>query len=78
MTHARAERLGQRFSIHQATIYRYRSRLAGIDEATAIAGRTSGPNPLASRLSAEQQQGIEETINALRKKPGPPLPGLAR
>ena len=78
MTHARAERLGRRFGTHRAAIYRYRSRLAGIDEATAIAGRTREWKPLASRLSAKQQQGIEETINALRKKPGPPLPGPAR
>ena len=71
MTHARAERLAQRFGVHRATIYRYRSRLAEIDEATAIAGRTRGWKPLASRLSAKQEQGIEEAINALRKKPGP-------
>ena len=78
MTHARAERLGRRFGIHRTTIYGYRSRLAEIDEDTAIAGRTREWKPLASRLTAEQQQGIEETINALRKKPGPPLPGPAR
>src|SRR5450755_726904 len=71
MTHVRAERLAQRFGVHRATIYRYRARLAEIDEATAIAGRTRGWKPLASRLSAKQEQGIEEAINALRKKPGP-------
>jgi putative transposase len=71
MTHARAKRLGQRFGVHQATIYRYRSRLAGIDETTAIAGRTRGWKPLASRLSAKQEQAIEEAVNAMRKKPGP-------
>ena len=71
MTHARAERLGQRFGVHRATIYRYRSRLAEVDEATAIAGRTRAWKLLASRLSANQEQGIEEAINALRKKPGP-------
>ena len=71
MTHARAQRLGQRFGIHRATIYRYRSRLAEIDEDTAIAGRTRGWKPLASRPSAKKEQGIEEAINALRKKPGP-------
>ena len=71
MTHARAERLAQRFGVHRATIYRYRSRLAEIDEATAIAGRTRGWKPLASRLSAKQEQGIEEAINVLRKKHGP-------
>ena len=59
MTHARAERLAQRFDVHRATIHRYRSRLAEIDEATAIAGRTRGWKPLASRLSAKQEQGIE-------------------
>ena len=71
MTHARAERLGQRFGVHRATIYRYQSRLAEVDEDTAIAGRTRGWKPLASRLSAKQEQGVEEAINALRKKPGP-------
>ena len=78
MKHARAEPLGLRFGIHQATIYRYQSRLAEIDDDTAIAGRTLGRKPLTSRLSAEQQQGIEEAINALSKKLGSPLPGLAR
>ena len=71
MTQARAERMAQRFGVHWATIYRYRARLVEIDEATAIAGRTRGWKPLASRLSAKQEQGIEEAINALRKKPGP-------
>ena len=55
MTHARAERLAQRFGVHRATIYRYRARLAEIDEATAIAGRTRGWKPLASRLSDKQE-----------------------
>ena len=71
MTQARAERLALRFGVHWATIYRYRSRLAEIDETTAIAGRTRGWKPLASRLSSKQDQGIEEAINDLRKKPGP-------
>lgn len=71
MTRTQAERLAQRFGVHWATIYRYRARLIEIDEATAIAGRTRGWKPLASRLSAKQEQGIEESINALRKKPGP-------
>ena len=56
--------------VHQATIYRYRARLAEIDEATAIAGRTRGWKPLASRLSDKQEHGIEEAVNAFRKKPG--------
>lgn len=71
MTHARAERLGQRLVVHRATIYRYRSRLTGVDEATAVAGRTRGWKPLAFRLSAKQEQAIEEAVNAMRKKPGP-------
>ena len=71
MTQARAERMAQRFGVHWATIYRYRCRLAEIDEVTAIAGRTRGWNPLASRLFAQKEQGIEEAVNALRKKPGP-------
>ena len=71
MTRARAERMAQRFGVHWATIYRYRARLIEIDEATAVAGRTRGWKPLASRLSAKQEQGIEEAINALRMKPGP-------
>ena len=62
---------GQRFGLHWATIYRCRARLVEIDEATAVGGRTRGWKPLASRLSAKQEQGIEEAINALRKKPGP-------
>ena len=71
MTQARAERLAQRFGVHWATIYRYRARLQEADETTSVAGRTRGWKPLASRLSAKQEQGIEEAINALRKKPGP-------
>ena len=71
MTQARAERLAQRFGIHWATIYRYRERLAEMVEATAIAGRTRGWKPLASRLSAKYERGIEEAINVLRKKHGP-------
>ena len=71
MTQAPAERLAQRFGVHWATIYRYRTRLIEIDEATAVGGRTRGWKPLASRLSAKQEQGIEEAINALRKRPGP-------
>lgn len=71
MAHARAERLAQRFGVHGAAIYRYRSRLAEINEITAIAGRCRGWKQLASLQSAKQGQGIEEAINALRKKPGP-------
>jgi hypothetical protein len=54
-----------------AELNSYRARLAEIDEATAIAGRTRGWKPPASRLSAKQEQGIEEAVNPLRKKPGP-------
>lgn len=64
-------RLAQRFGVHWATIHRYRARLVEIDGATVIAGRTRGWKPLAPRLSAEQERGIEEAINALCKKPGP-------
>lgn len=71
MTQAQAERLAHRFGVHWTTIYRYRARLVEIDEATAVAGRTRGWKPLVSRLSVKQEQGIEEAINALRKKPGP-------
>jgi putative transposase len=71
LTQARAERLAQRFSVHWATIYRYRSRLAAVDETIAIAGRTRGWKPQSSRLSVKQERGIEEAINVLRKKPGP-------
>ncbi len=70
MTQAGAERLAKRFGVHWATVYRYRARLREVDEATAIAGRTRGWKPLVSRLSAKQEQGIEEAINFLRKKPG--------
>ena len=58
-------------AVRRSPINRYRSCLAEVDEATAIAGRTRGWKPLASRLSAKQEQGVEEAINALRKKPGP-------
>ena len=71
MTQARAERLAQRFGVHWATIYRYRAWVVEIDEATAIAGRTRGWKPLASRLSVKQEQSIEEAINALPKWPRP-------
>ena len=36
-----------------------------------VRGRRRGWKPLAPRLSAEQEQGIEEANNALRKRPGP-------
>lgn len=68
---ARAERLAQRFGVHRATIYRYRARLAAVDETMAIAGRARGWKPQSSRLSVKQERGIEEAINVLRKKPGP-------
>ena len=58
MTHVQAERLAQRFGVHRATIYRYRSRLSEIDEVTAIAGRTRGWKPLSPRLSSTQEQGF--------------------
>ncbi len=70
MTNAQAERLAQRFGVHRATIYRYRARLAALDEATAVGGITRGWKPLASRLSIKQEQVISDAINALRKKPG--------
>lgn len=71
LTQAQAERLADRFGVHWVTIYRYRARLDQVDEATAIAGRTRGWKPLASRLSAKQEQGIQEAINVLRKKAAP-------
>ena len=74
MTKAGAERLAKRFGVHWATVYRYRSRLREAGEAAAIAGRTQGWKPLASRLSAKQERGIEEAINVLRKKPGVGFP----
>ena len=45
MTQARAQRMAQRFSVHCATVYRYRARLAEIDEVTAIAGLTRRSKP---------------------------------
>ena len=75
ITHARAERTAQRLSVHWTTIYSYGSRLAEIDEVTAIAGRTRGWKPLTSRLFAKRAQGIEEAVNVLRKKHGP-LPAV--
>ena len=66
-----AERLAKRLSVNWRTVYRYRERLAAIDEATALAGRTRGWKPLASRLSSKQEQAVEQAIATLRKKPGP-------
>src|SRR4051812_8297045 len=60
LTQSHAERLAQRFGVHWSTVYRYRARLAEVDEATAIAGRTRGWKPHGTRLSAKQEQGIEE------------------
>jgi putative transposase len=71
MTRTQAERMARRFGVHWATIYRYRARLQEADETTSVAGRTRGWKPLASRLTSKQEQGIEEAINTLRKKPGP-------
>ena len=71
MTRLQAQRLAERFGIHWASAYRLRARLREADEVTALAGRTRGWKPLATRLSAKQEQAIEEAINALRKKPGP-------
>jgi putative transposase len=71
MTRRRAEGFAKRFGVHWATIYRYRARLHEIDEATALVGRKRGWKPLVSRLSAKQEQAIEEAIHLLRKKPGP-------
>ena len=71
MTRHQAQRLAERFKIHWVSVYRYRARLREADEVTALAGRTRGWKPLATRLSAKQEQAGEEAINALRKKPGP-------
>jgi len=71
MTRASAERLDKRSGVHWATVYRDRARLREVDKATAIAGRNRRWKPLASRVSAKQELGIEESINVLRKKPGP-------
>lgn len=70
MTEAHAKQLAERFGVHWASIYRYRARLHDIDEATAIAGRKRGWSPRNSRLSALQEQAVEEAINAMRKRPG--------
>ena len=66
------------FGVHWATIYRYRARLVEIDEATAIAGRTRGWKPLASRLSVKQEQGIEDERLTLKPEDlGPRITYLA-
>ena len=70
MTRDQADELAQRFCVHRSTIYRYRARLADIDEAIAVAGRTRGWKPFASRLTCEQEHAIEQTINELHMKPG--------
>lgn len=71
LTRARAELLAQRFGVHWATIYRYRLRLAEIDEVTAIAGRTRGWKQQASRLfspppTAISLQNIGSTLQIIR------------
>jgi putative transposase len=70
LTRRRAESLAKRFGVHWVTIYRYRARLLDAVEATAVLGRKRGWKPTVSRLSVEQEQGVEEAIRALRK-PGP-------
>ena len=71
MTRHQAQRLSERFGIHCAMVYEYRARLREADEVTALAGRTRGWKPLATRLSVKQEHAVEEAINAMRKKPGP-------
>jgi putative transposase len=71
MTRARADGLAKRFGVHRSTIYRYRTRLLAIDEASAVAGRRRGFKPLASRLSAKQEDAVAEAIKIMGKKPGP-------
>ena len=71
LSHPRADRLAKRFGVDRSTIYRCLSRLREVDETTVIAGRTRGWKPLASRLSAKQEEGIEEALNCFRKKAGP-------
>ena len=71
LSQPRADSLAKRFGVDRSTIYRYRSRLREVDETTAKAGRTRGWKPLASRLSAKQEEGIEEALNSFRKKAGP-------
>ena len=71
LSHPRADSFAKRFGVDRSTIYRYRNRLREVDETTAIAGRTRGWEPLASRLSAKQEEGIEEALNSFRKKAGP-------
>ncbi|MBA2722635.1 MAG: DDE-type integrase/transposase/recombinase [Methylibium sp.] len=67
---ATAERLAKRLGVSWRTGYRYRDRLQSVDEATVL-GLKRGWKPPATRLSAKQEQAVEEAINALRKKPGP-------
>jgi putative transposase len=62
-----AERLG----VSWRTVDRYRDRLRATDETTALAGRTRGWKPIASRLTAEQDQAIEQAIAIMRKKAAP-------
>ena len=67
---ATAERLAKRLGVSWRTVYRYRDRLQSVDEATAVLGRKRGWKPPATRLTAKQEQAVEEAINAPRKKPG--------
>jgi putative transposase len=71
MTRSQAERLARRFGVHCSTIYRYRIRLDDIGTATSIAGHKRGWKSFASRLSAKQEEVVEQAIKLIRKKAGP-------
>jgi putative transposase len=71
LTLAAARQLAELLGVSWRTVYRYRNRLRAVNETTALAGRSRGWKPFASRLSAKQEQAIEEAIAIMRKKAGP-------
>ncbi len=71
LSKAIAVQLADQLGVSWRTVYRYRDRLQGADEAVAVLGRKRGWKPTASRLSAEQEEAITDAIRRLRKKPGP-------
>ena len=71
LTRLNAQRLAKRLGVSWRTVYRYRQRLRVADEATALEGLTRGWKPSASRLTAAQDQAIDEAIKVMRNRAGP-------
>ena len=71
LTLGAARTLAKRLGVGWRTVYRYRLRLQDVNEATALAGHSRGWKPLASRLTAKQEEAVAEAIKIMTKKPGP-------